>query len=309
MSWFAKAILEMWFMNLIKVKRKYAVVLPRHFCQWRITALDHLLQLLTDLFWSHRSRDTYETESGWRQEGPSNAIQLISVVAKDCRNWFQMRNYQTLQPQEPNISQGSLGCQSGRPWWMWNHSIVVQRSYWVCLVTDLNLNKQNEGRTKQPCMLEHGTSMIFPENLKENMSSFSCQKLLRQTAGGPFTCVHCRRFLQPRHVLLWTPWWQEKWSNYSAFAAPYPSGDALENSNNQGPQQPSKFQNNNTVFQSQIYQVPYPLSCCNHLKWLIFYFLKCVGYCSFSRTKHSPMIPPLRTTRCSSSLGPSPPWT
>lgn len=65
------------------------MVLPRHFCQWWITALDHLLQLLTDLFRGHRSHDTYETDSGWREDGPSNTIQLISVVAKSCRNWFQ----------------------------------------------------------------------------------------------------------------------------------------------------------------------------------------------------------------------------
>lgn len=57
--------------------------------------------------------------------------------------------------------------------------------------------------------------------------------------------IKFRHFLQPRHVLLWIPWWQEKWSKYLAFAAPYPSGDALENSNNQGPEQPSKFQNHN----------------------------------------------------------------
>lgn len=82
MPWFAKAVLEIRFMNLIKVNRKFAVVLPRHFCQWWITALDHLLQLLTDLFWSHRSHHTYETDSGWREDGPSNKIQMILWLQK-----------------------------------------------------------------------------------------------------------------------------------------------------------------------------------------------------------------------------------
>ena len=133
-----------------------------------------------------------------------------------------MRNYQTLQPQE-NISEGSLGCQSGTPWWMWNHSIVVQQSYRVCLIAQLNLNKQNEGRAKQPCMLEPGTSMIFPENLKQK----------NQTLASTKTRVVVDSLMAREVVKVF------------GICSTLSIRDALENSNNQGPQQHSKFQDSN----------------------------------------------------------------